>query len=629
MTSNAARRRTGDPTRLGTVEDVAGASVRIKLDEGTATGLVFVNSEGYRVGQVGSFVRVPAGYVHLYGVVTHVGAGAAPPSADGSSLFGNRWIQIELVGQGVHGRTFERGISQYPSIGDVAHVVTDTDLASLYAPGDLRGYISVGHVASSESIPCFLDINRLVSRHSAVLGSTGAGKSTAVASILHALANKEKFPSSRIVMLDMHGEYSRAFGPSATVFRVGAEKNSAERPLYVPYWALTAEELISLTTGPISGAALTIVLDSVLEKKKASRPGNAAHGIASPRITADTPLPFSIHQLWYELHTLQYATHVEQAGKGQSKQTWALESDAATGSPLDGSAIDVIRPKFKAHKDEKNDPEKIRKSSHENLMRSQTDALEGRLRDPRLNFLFRPGPWSVSATGETAADLQDLLAQWLCNETPITVLDLSGVPPSVLDDLVGVVLRILYDALFWGRTTRTGGKYRPLLVVLEEAHSYLSAQGKGRAGSAAKRIAKEGRKYGVGLMLVSQRPAEIETTILSQCGTLIAMRLTNPSDRSHVASSAADSLGDLLGMLPTLRTGEALIVGEAVGLPVRALISPPPHGQRPDSQDPAIVVPLRADGTATTSGGWAEPNPSADYAELVENWRNQETSRKQ
>jgi len=613
-----------DPTKLGTVEDVSGGTVRIKLDDDTATGLVFVRGEGYRVGQVGSFVRIPAGYVDLFGVVTHVGAGAAPTTGESAPLFGDRWLQLELVGQGLRGQKFERGIAAYPSIGDIAHVVTESDLAALYAPGDQRSYVAIGRVASTESIPCFLDVNKLVTRHSAVLGSTGAGKSTAVAGLLHALSESYRFPSSRIVVLDIHGEYAKAFGDSASVFKVGGNPEQGARPLYVPYWALTAEELLAITTGPLAGAPLSHVLDSILEKKRHSKPAHADHAVPVTRLTVDTPLPFSIHQLWYELHSLQYSTHVEQIGKSQSKETWALEKTADTGVPLIGDAMGVVRPKFKPHKDEKGDPEKIRKSTSESLMRSQTDSLEGRLRDPRLDFLFRPGPWTVSTDGETDDDLSALLSQWLGDERPITVLDLSGIPPPILDDLVGVVLRILYDSLFWGRNSQTGGKFRPLLVVLEEAHTYLSAQGRGRAGLAARRIAKEGRKYGVGLMLVSQRPAEIDPTILSQCGTLIAMRLSNSVDRSHVTACASDGIGELLGMLPTLRTGEALILGEAVGLPVRALIDAPLPDKRPDSSDPAVVTRVGQDGKPIHPGGWTEPKPSHDYDSLVASWRSQD-----
>lgn len=165
-----------------------------------------------------------------------------------------------------------------------------------------------------------------------------------------------------------------------------------------------------------------------------------------------------------------------------------------------------------------------------------------------------------------------------------------------------------------------------MLVVLEEAHVYLGSQSKSRAAVAARRIAKEGRKYGVGLMLVSQRPSEVDTTILSQCGTIIALRLTNDSDRNQVTSCASDNLKGLFSMLPILRTGEALIVGEAVNMPIRAIIDRPAEGRRPDSDDPVVVVPKGADGKRVRSGGWTEPVQHENYKPLVEAWRRQDSN---
>jgi len=614
-----------DPTRLGTVEDVSGPSVRIKLEDGTETGLVFVRGEGYRVGQVGSFVRIPAGYSDLYGIVSQVGAGAAPSVGESVQNFGNRWLRVELVGEGGRGRKFERGISQYPTIGDLAHVVTESDLAAIYAPGEKRSYVSIGQVASAESIPAYLDLNKLVTRHSALVGSTGAGKSTTVASLLNSLAEPASFPGTRIVLFDLHGEYSQAFGDQARVFRINANEEKGERPLHVPYWALTSDEIMALSTGLITGGALAHFLDALTSMKRIATPAGEKIGGLKDTATADTPLPFCIQKLWYDLHTIQYATHREQPGKSQSRETWALEKDGEGNDQL-GDAMQIKRPKFKPHKDEKNDLEKIRKSSHENLMRQQTDALEGKLRDKRLSFLFNPGPWSVKEDGSTIKDLDALLQEWIGGEKPITVLDLSGIPPSVLDDLVGAVLRILFDALFWGRNVEVGGRHRPLLIALEEAHTYLAKEGKGRAAAAARRIAKEGRKYGVGLMLVSQRPSEIDPTILSQCGTMIAMRLTNEADRSQIKACASDNLEGLFSMLSILRTGEALVVGEAVGLPMRALIAAPPKGRRPDSGDPMVVVPLGEDGKPIQQGGWKDTVSAENFAALVACWRTQDVS---
>src|SRR5690606_29927933 len=146
------------------------------------------------------------------------------------------------------------------------------------------------------------------------------------------------------------------------------------------------------------------------------------------------------------------------------------------------------------------------------LPRPHLDSLESKLRDPRMQFLFRPGQWAPDKDGVTAVDLDALLEEWMGVDKPISVFDVSGIPTAVVDDLVGAVLRILYDSIFWGRLKKEGGRGRPLLVVLEEAHAYLGQQTKNRASTAAKRIAKEGRKYGVGLMLVSQRPSEVDTT---------------------------------------------------------------------------------------------------------------------
>lgn len=614
-----------DPTRLGTVEDVSGPSVRIKLEDGTETGLVFVRGEGYRVGQVGSFVRIPAGYSDLYGIVSQVGAGAAPSVGETVQNFGNRWMLVELVGEGGRGKKFERGISQYPTIGDLAHVVTESDLAAIYAPGEIRSYVSIGHVASAESIPAYLDLNKLVTRHSALVGSTGAGKSTTVASLLNSLAEPASFPGTRIVLLDIHGEYSRAFGDQARVFRINANLEKGEKQLHVPYWALTAEELMGLSTGQLGGAALAHFLDAVTTMKRESKPGGRELEMDAENTTADTPVPFCIQKLWYDLHTLQYATHILPTGKPQSRDTWAVEKDAS-GNELLGDALRVERPKFRPNKNDAGDTEKILLSSQKDLMRMQTDTLEGKLRDKRLSFLFNPGDWSVKEDGSTTKDLDSLLQDWIGGEKPITVLDLSGIPPSVLDDLVGAVLRILFDALFWGRNVEVGGRHRPLLVALEEAHTYLAKEGKGRAAAAARRIAKEGRKYDVGLMLVSQRPSEIDPTILSQCGTMIAMRLTNEADRSQIKGCASDNLEGLFSMLSILRTGEALVVGEAVGLPMRALIAAPPKGRRPDSGDPMVVVPLGEDGKPIQHGGWKDAVSAEDFAALVACWRSQDVS---
>jgi hypothetical protein len=615
-----------DPSRLGTVEDVNGSSISVKLSENTPGGLMFVSGEAYRVGQVGGFVRIPSGYVDLFGIISQVGAGAAPGPPELAPQLGNRWLRVELVGEGRRGIKFERGISQYPSIGDMVHVATESDLKTVYAPGNEDGYVAIGRVSSAESIRAYLDLNRLVSRHSAIVGSTGSGKSTAVANILGVISDRARFKSARVVLFDIHGEYAKAFGSLARVFRVGADIKAGERELHVPFWALTAEEFTSIAMGSVSGVPLTIVQEKLLAAKQKSKPGGVAHGLANPDITVDTPLPFSVFGLWHDLYSLHYATHTVSSSQNQSEATRAYMTSGTPPQPLLGNPDKLEAPQFCA--ESKGAGNNIFLGAQSNLPKTHVDLLESKLRDPRMQFLFKPGDWAAATDGTTKADLDALFAAWIGADAPISVFDLSGIPPAILDDLVGAVLRILYDALFWGRLKPEGSRQRPLLIVLEEAHSYLGTQPPGsqakcRAANAARRIAKEGRKYGVGLMLVSQRPSEIDGTILAQCGTTVAMRLTNESDQSQVSKCASDNLKGLFSTLPILRTGEALIVGEAVNMPIRAIIDRPAEGKRPDSDDPMAVVPIGPDGKRIKSGGWTEQVATENYKAVVEAWRKQ------
>ena len=257
-------------TLLGHVGAVSGSTISVRQFEGISSGIAIIGGRSYRVGQVGSFVRVPQGYHDLYGIVSDVGATAAPQQALAYDSKGERWMTVQLVGEVIEA-TFERGISQYPSIKDEVHLVTELCLSKIYSTVDV-GQVAVGRLAAAESIPVKVDLDRLVTRHSAVLGSTGSGKSTTVASLLRSIsaghAGEKSFPSARVLLLDVHGEYAHALKGVAKTFRINPTDGS--EPLFVPYWAIDLSVVLGLLLGNVEEKALTSIFDRVFLAKQSS-----------------------------------------------------------------------------------------------------------------------------------------------------------------------------------------------------------------------------------------------------------------------------------------------------------------------------------------------------------------------
>lgn len=617
-----------DPTLIGTVQDVFGTTITVALTDETVTGVSFVSGECYRVGQIGSFVRIPIGFVDLYGLVSQVGAGAAPVKEGESSPYGNRWLQVQLVGEGKRGGIFQRGISQHPTIDDKVHIVTEKDLKEIYGPGDPTDFVSIGHLASAESIPTYVDINKLVTRHSAILGTTGCGKSTTVAGLLHSLSNSDNYPSARILVLDIHGEYAKALNDRCSVFKIGADPDKGEQELHIPFWALNFEEQTKFAFGAIDDSKYATISDWIIKLKKESikNQHQPIQGVTSETVTVDLPTPFCLNKLWIELYKRDFMTIRPKPGTSSNEVEPAYATDE-NGNDLVGDAMKVIPPVYLTIKTTGPKEERVEWGKEPIGMRQQLVALGSKLRDPRYNFICNPGDWKPGIDGKVKKDLDTLLESWIGSESPVTILDLSGIPSVILHDIIGAVLRIVYDALFWGRKLPEGGHERPLLIILEEAHAYLGKDENNTtskyntAANAVRRIVKEGRKYGVGIMAISQRPSEIDTTILSQCGTLFAMRLANNTDRGHITGAASDNLKGLFEILPILRTGEAIIVGEAVSLPVRTIIQPPPPERRPDSTDPKVVTRSTLEEGFEGPGGWNQKIEKERYDIMIYQWR--------
>lgn len=614
------------PTLIGTVQDVNGTSVSVALSGAQLSGLTFVDGQGYRIGQIGSFVRIPVGYADLFGIVSQVGASAIPEKlADGGSI-GYRWLTVQLIGEGAAGGQFRRGISQYPTIDDDVHLVSQRDLQRIYGRcGKQNHLVKVGHIAGSQSIDALVDVNRLVTRHSAIVGTTGSGKSTTVASLIRCLSSSKNYPSSRVLILDVHGEYHAAFEDRAHVYKVNVDGAKPEQErLCLPFWAMEFDELMGLTFGsfPADSKARNLIMERVIAAKVATIEGLPESDMNSDSVNVDSPIPFDIKTLWYDLYCRDFGTYYSAKGKLPTEDNWSYKLDV-DGNPIKGDATRGIPPRFREVKNVAGDDEKINYLPDNLNIRSQLEAFGAKLRIPRNDFFLRPGPWDPDPQGQTAEGLSTLIRGWIGSDKPVTILDLSGVPSTITNDVIGILLRLIYDCLFWARNLSQGGRERPLLLVLEEAHTYLNGDVGGRASTVVQRIVKEGRKYGIGAMIVSQRPSEINSTILSQCGTFFALRLSNGNDRSKITGAISENLEGLTSMLPILRTGEAIILGEAVGIPMRTMIEPPPRDRRPDSGDP-VVCDETSPEDSMVPGGWgipmeAEPN----YEEVVSLWRQQ------
>ena len=602
-----------DPTYIGQVASVTGSVVRVRLREDMPSTLVMIGGESYRVGQIGGFVRVPLGYANLYAVCTQIGADAAPLTSaievhgsaleteNQTQLSGFRWMTIVLFGEGMGGE-FERGVGQYPTVGDEVHLVTKTDLEVIYGWSKRKtGTISVGQIAAASGISADISVAGLVSRHCAVVGSTGAGKSNLVTVLMETVSDGS-LPSSRAIVIDPHGEYATALGDKAKVFRVRPNRTAGELPLRVPFWALPFSELRQLTLGGLQPNHEAAIRDQVLQMKIAAAE-SLASAPAPETLTADSPIPFNVKKLWYELDKFERITFPE-----SNPQT---PENAYPPEQL-GSSEELVSDQYPAASAYNQAPYKNK--AKRNIER-HLDLMRSRLKDSRFSFLFSPGGgYEPDLDGSIDRDLDSLVRDWVGHDKPITIFDVSGLPSEVRPTIVGTMLRVIYDMLFWAQDLPIGGREQPLLVVLDEAHLFIPEGEQTSAHRALFMIAKEGRKYGTGLMLVSQRPSEIDSSVLSQCGSIIALRLTNSTDRSKVAAAVPDDLGGLVEQLPSLRTGEGVFLGEIMPIPSRVRVRKAwmkPVGNDPKLPD-AWQAETRPDGTL--------------YAQALANWRAQSTS---
>ena len=404
-------------------------------------------------------------------------------------------------------------------------------------------------------------------------------------------------PSARIVLFDIHGEYSAALSDISNVFSITpAEK---ERNFYIPYWCVSPYSLCDFLCGQNEGLKNKF-MDLVIEDKRLYVKSNNLIGFDPLNVTVMTPLPFRLKKIWYDL---VFYDNVNYEDKEKTIPSFENAGDVER----------LIAPIFKPPGLSSNPPHK----GGGQVWRKQLEQMRSRLLDSQYDFLLSPGDWGPDVNNNIKKDLPELIRSWLDNGKPITILDLSGMPSSRLELLLGSVVEVLFESAIWGRYMDDGMNEKPLLIVMEEAHRYLSGENSGLAKSMIRRIAKEGRKFGVGSMIISQRPSEIDETILSQCGTLFSLRINNATDRSRVKSAMADGLSGIVDALPILRTGEAIVTGEAAKLPMRFKFRVPQEGQFPDSKDPKVAE------------NWSKEKTNSDFDILVKCWRLQDSKPKQ
>ncbi|MCG7873461.1 MAG: ATP-binding protein [Candidatus Thiodiazotropha lotti] len=590
--------------KIGRIVEVNGNSLRVELDNDINELVRAVDGKNYPIGQVGSVIKIHFGRKILFAfvrllrmrseIVEDNQESQITPSDDA------RLLEADLFGQGTWSQSagklkFSRGVETYPLPLQNAYICLNRELESVYRAAEynvsettISPMVPIGNYVGSNNAICRANIDKLFGHHFAILGSTGSGKSGTVASILHSILDYEHDAQKlkpRIIIVDPHGEYAKAFGESAVVYRAYNDAAAATvegELLKLPYWLMSSDELRSLIIGKTEFEATSqnnIVYEGItyarqlqagLVKDVGDDPVGGAVpekevGITEEKLLnfdRDKPVPFRLEQ---------FVKHID---KVQGRKPGKTDNIAPSSSE-----------------------------------RGRIDGILKKLRilsaNPQLKFL-------MDDYSEVSPNLQTVLNQFIgsTDDKQIRIIDISGLPNEVAGPLTALIARLLFQYKIW--QTKVERKKDPILFVCEEAHRYVPNHGEAQykeAQEAIRRIAKEGRKYGLGLGLISQRPSDVESTVLSQCNSWIVLRLTNSSDQEHVARFLPDSLSGLTKMLPALTRREAIFVGEAAALPSRIRIQKLPDSKLPDSNDISF------------SEGWLNvPMSDEELDEIVNRW---------
>jgi DNA helicase HerA-like ATPase len=511
---------------------------------------VTVDDVNIRIGQIGSYLMVRQAGTYVLVIVEGMWQEIDP---DGGLL---RMVRVNPLGEITAKGGFERGVAHFPTTGAELHLVSASTLEVLFSKYSAANF-KVGQLSSFETVDVYIDPDAFFGRHAAILGQSGSGKSWSVTSFIQ--STLKAMPNAHIIILDLHGEYgSKDWDPDTKPpFPADKVRCIKASELEIPYWLLTYEELIELlidNDDPNASVQIAFLRGTLLELKRETN----SH-LDLGHITVDSPIYFPMDEL---VRRFKYANETT-ADFGKSKT-------ALTGK------FDQFLVK-----------------------------LQSRLNDTRYDFLLSPKKRTSSES--LAGLLRDFVGLGDQN-AKVTVLDLSSIPFDLHGVVTAQIGRLAFEFNYWNPNCREF----PLFLVAEEAHSYITRDrqaGHQGARRSFERIAKAGRKYAVGLCVVSQRPNELSETVLAQCSTFVCLRITNPDDQEYVRALVPDAARGILEALTSLAQGEAIATGEGVPMPVRFRVTmpdPPPNAQ-----------------SIEYAGMWAKGPQDTDVEHIVDCWRRQ------
>lgn len=505
---------------------------------------------------------------------------------------------------------FKRGTQVLPVPTEIVHTFGTEDLSIIFSDDSSFGF-EIGRLSGNPTVPFCIDGDRFFGKHIGVVGSTGSGKSCAVSSLIQNAvgianaknSNRESKKNSHVIIFDIHSEYSSAFTVDESE-KFNLNKLDVDN-LKLPYWLMNAEELESIfieSNEQNSHNQLSQFKHAVILNKE-------KHNPELDKVTYDSPVFFSIEEVYnyiynknnltvYEKNSLKYFATLDDEIEYSEERLWhKIDFLSSTGN----SKHETLGAKI----------------SKEGGFNGEFDRfisrLETKLNDKRLAFLLKPV--KDDDTSFKTNDFSEVIKQFLgyIDKSNVTVVDLSGIPFEVLSITVSLISRLMFDFAFhYSKIRHSINKTNdiPFLIVCEEAHNYIPKTGGAEFKASKKsieRIAKEGRKYGLSLMVVSQRPSEVSETIFSQCNNFIAMRLTNRVDQNYIKALLPDSSSSLIDLLPSLNQGEAFVVGDSVIIP--SLVQLPKPNPEPKSA------------SIDTYKEWAESWKDITFDKIVERWR--------